>query len=68
MQLFSYDDQRLSESEEADNFRAAFDVDDTLTEAVPLIVDIGDEITEHDDAADVFVESAALTACRARTL
>ena len=53
---------------EEDNFRASFDVDDTLTEAVPLIVDIGDEITEHDDAADVFVESAALTACRARTL
>ena len=55
MPLFSIDDQRLSESEvvEADNLRASFVVDDALTEAVRLIVDIGDEIKEHGDAADV---------------
>ena len=45
MPLFSVDDQRLSESDvvEADNFHASFDVDDTLTEAVRLIANVGDE-------------------------
>ena len=66
---FSVDDQHLSESEvvRTDNFRASFDVGDTFTEAVRLIVNIGDETTEHDDATEVFVESAAFSACRAST-
>ena len=67
--MFCVDHQDLSESQvvRTDNFRASFDVGDTLTELVRLIVNIGDETTKHDDATEVFVESAAFSACRAST-